>query len=329
MILSPIQLKDLKQKFSSLVIASELVKNPPQIGKNPTNDMVALKIMSDLLTIHQQFLGKVEELQSIILEDIVPTEDYLRVLIKALIPEVKDGHTPTEGELVSLVTPIIERLMPKVENGHTPTAEELVALMRPLIPQVKDGETPSDERLLSLMKKVMPKINIEEIARKAAALIPPTETPEPINEETLFVSFLEYLKTNKISMDFIDGLDKAIKNLDLQTRRAIQVGGGGVPSLTAGANITLTRLSDGGFRIASTGSGSSTPVNNELLGTGNGSTKVYTTLNSVDALSLRLFVDGIRQVLTSDYSISAMTITFVNAPPVGKLITCDYTTTSS
>jgi hypothetical protein len=73
----------------------------------------------------------------------------------------QDGHTPTDAELLALITPLI----PKVKDGepgkdaHTPTAQELLVLIRPLIPKVRngvDGKTPTKAELIALIKSVMP-----------------------------------------------------------------------------------------------------------------------------------------------------------------------------
>ena len=74
----------------------------------------------------------------------------------------KDGHTPTDTELLRIIRPLI----PKVKDGHTPTDTELLRIIRPLIPKVKDGETPSDERLKALIQPLIAPMIPEPIPGK-------------------------------------------------------------------------------------------------------------------------------------------------------------------
>lgn len=60
-------------------------------------------------------------------------------------------------------------------------------------------------------------------------------------------------------------------------------------------------------------------------GTINGSNKVFTLANTPDdPLSLELFLDGLKQRPTTDYTISGSTITFVNAPALAQDIYAYY-----
>lgn len=42
------------------------------------------------------------------------------------------------------------------------------------------------------------------------------------------------------------------------------------------------------------------------------------------ASSLKVYVNGVRQKLTTDYTLTTVTITFVVAPDTGDVILCDY-----
>jgi hypothetical protein len=87
----------------------------------------------------QEYLAKKEKTQKSNLEvgepSPLPTEELMQIVNKL---RGKHGHTPTEAELLDLITPLI----PKVQDGKTPSKEELLKLIVPLIPKVKDGMTP-------------------------------------------------------------------------------------------------------------------------------------------------------------------------------------------
>lgn len=60
-------------------------------------------------------------------------------------------------------------------------------------------------------------------------------------------------------------------------------------------------------------------------GTINGSNKAFTlTYTPDEAASVVVFLDGIVQRLTTDYTFSGTTITFVSAPAVGQDLYCVY-----
>lgn len=61
--------------------------------------------------------------------------------INARLDELKDGHTPTNDELLALILPLI----PEPVHGETPDDARLLALIKPLIPIVKDGSPDSAE----------------------------------------------------------------------------------------------------------------------------------------------------------------------------------------
>lgn len=159
-----------------------------------------------------------------------PTDEELLVLIRPLIPSVKDGHTPTPEELLVLIRPLI----PRVKDGETPSDERIIRLIKPLIPRVKDGETPSDSRLLKLIKPLVP------TKEKLLALIRP-----------LIESFEE--KFNKK----LELLSKNLRNLVRQKGGGASSGGGmgnlqHESTATSSATTTVTtnsRIAGGGFAI--------------------------------------------------------------------------------
>jgi len=65
----------------------------------------------------------------------------------------------------------------------------------------------------------------------------------------------------------------------------------------------------------------------EIVGTGDGSTVDFDLDETPTSLSVKVYVDGSLQTLTTDYTISGATITFVSAPSDGAVITATYTHT--
>ncbi len=65
----------------------------------------------------------------------------------------------------------------------------------------------------------------------------------------------------------------------------------------------------------------------EEVGTGDGSTVAFTLDETPTALSVKVYVDGALQELTTDYTIAAAVITFVAAPADETKITAKYTHT--
>lgn len=65
-------------------------------------------------------------------------------------------------------------------------------------------------------------------------------------------------------------------------------------------------------------------VDNEAVGTGDNSAVDFTLDNTPIAGSVHVLMQGVRQILSDDYTISGTTITFAVAPFTGAKITADY-----
>jgi hypothetical protein len=60
-------------------------------------------------------------------------------------------------------------------------------------------------------------------------------------------------------------------------------------------------------------------------GTIGGGNKVFTLSQTpVESDSVTVYLNGLRQTPTIDYTISTITVTFVTAPALGQVVTCDY-----
>lgn len=95
-------------------------------------------------------------------------------------------------------------------------------------------------------------------------------------------------------------------------------------TLIAGTNITL---SESGNNITIAASGSSVPTfvyGETPTGTVNGTNGAFTTSNTPTSGTVRVYLNGLRQTPTTDYSVSTNTITFTTAPLTGDVIIVDY-----
>lgn len=73
------------------------------------------------------------------------------------------------------------------------------------------------------------------------------------------------------------------------------------------------------------GASSGSFVDSEVpSGSVNSSNVTFTLANTPIAGSVKLYQNGIRLKVTTDYSISGVTITFVTAPTTGDLLLTDY-----
>lgn len=95
-------------------------------------------------------------------------------------------------------------------------------------------------------------------------------------------------------------------------------------TLTAGSNITLSE-SGNNITIAASGGAGPTFVYGETpTGTINGINDAFTTANTPTSETVRVYLNGLRQTPTTDYSVSTNTITFTTAPLTGDVIIVDY-----
>lgn len=103
---------------------------------------------------------------------------------------------------------------------------------------------------------ITPTIDYERIVRTVTALVPKPTNGE--NGKDASVDIEEIVKTlrkdKKLKVGDIDGFEQTIRAFIHQTAGGY-LHGGGVPSLTAGANITLTPKNDGGYIVSAVASG--------------------------------------------------------------------------
>lgn len=57
----------------------------------------------------------------------------------------------------------------------------------------------------------------------------------------------------------------------------------------------------------------------------NGSNTVFTLAQTpLENEAVDVYLDGLKQIITTDYSVSGVTITFVTAPELGQTVRVDY-----
>lgn len=172
------------------------------------------------------------------------------------------------------------------------------------IPKPKDGQNPDKQEIIDEITSLFP--SAEEIAKYLPK-------PQEVDLKLILSQLKNLPEGQKLSIDHIDGLEQKMKAYQNQLGRGY-LHGSGVPSLSAGSNITLTPKSDGGFTVSAAG-GTSTFYNDTISGTVNGVNKTFTVSNTISS-ALALFLAGAPYQLTTDYTVSGITITFVTAPDI-------------
>lgn len=90
---------------------------------------------------------------------------------------------------------------------------------------------------------------------------------------------------------------------------------------------STAKISDGATWAAIGGGGGAAPTLNEIpTGLINGANVTYTLAATPSAAGIALYLNGLRQTVTTDYSLSGATITMVTAPATGDALFADYFT---
>ncbi len=166
------------------------------------------------------------------------------------------------------------------------------------------------KKLLEALNKVEEKLTSlrdgkdadeQKIIDEVLAKVPPQKEPEEIKAEQIRDK-LEILTGNeRLKIDAIDELKEKLEDLEKMKR----VGGGGGFSAIA---LNFHMVDD-----------------ESPIGTPNGVLTTFTIAHAPSPIaSLKVFVNGLKQKLTDDYTFSGTTITFLIAPPTNSIILCDY-----
>lgn len=184
-----------------------------------------------------------------------------------------------------------ERNISEISDKVSMTNEEISAKITEFINRLDNFENvkPTDEE--RVIETALSRIKFPEY--KETIL----DTPEQIRDK------LETLEgEERLRIDAINGLKEALD--ELKKKKYVISGGGGISTGALDIHIVDDE----------------TPV-----GTINGSNKAFTINNTPSpASSLKVYLNGARQRITEDYTLSGTTITFNVAPPTSSILLVDY-----
>lgn len=229
-----------------------MIKSPylNNITNKLSSDIAIIKLTEELIKTYTKFLSQFDEIKQTIDKRVGPKGD-----------KGKDGYTPVKGkdyftlsEIREMISFILKQATPKKGvdyfDGISPEIdyEHIINATISKLPVIKDGKdglTPI-KGIDYLTKEEIESVK-QEIKSDLGNLIKQTDPEELLH---LFTQ-----KGKKLSIKHIDGLEQTISAFSNQLGRGY-LHGGGVPSLTAGAGITLTSKSDGGYTVSTSASGS-------------------------------------------------------------------------
>jgi hypothetical protein len=178
------------------------------------------------------------------------------------------------------------------------------------------------KRIMSELSSKLP--NEEKIFQRVAKRVPKVKDGTPGRDAVInYDVIVEELKKRKIKPEHIDGLEQTMSTHFEQMRSRLGYVHGGGDSVDAGNGITITATAAGRKTISTTAA-SSFAENETPSGTINGSNTAFTLAHAPTTGSLKLFLNGARQQLTGDYTLSGTTITFLTAPQSGSILLADY-----
>jgi len=220
---------------------------PHPLIKQLQRDVISQRLYSDLIMIHEALIEKIEEIK--------------KDIESKVGPRGPKGDEPSDERIISLFSPYIpdivnhiKSLIPELKDGHTPTDKELLKLIEPV---VKEQEKILESKLAELAKKIPVKgldllneEDYEQISKFTLSKIKPSE----IDPTKILDDIMKLPQGKKISTKHIDGLDQTITAIQNQLRKGY-LHGSGVSSISAGSGIVLTTTSDGGYQISTSSSG--------------------------------------------------------------------------
>ena len=206
---------------------------------------------------------------------------------------------------------------------------------KPHIPDAEEIQAVAKKEIAKIPK---PKQLTEKDIEKIVAPMIPTPPDIPFQDE-FEQKNIKSLKQDQIDYDFkkkdkeIEGLKKEQAELKDNLNKAIaDMGSGGGSTSNRGGRFFNWGMPDkGSYKTAipddryAQSKDVGAFVDDEVpTGVVNGSNKTFTIADTPMSGSVKLFVNGQRQILTTDYSITGTTITTVVAYPTGTLLRVDY-----
>jgi hypothetical protein len=107
----------------------------------------------------QGALTFVEETYPQLIENVTSVKEKIDTSITDLhtvVSKAKEDFYNTVEEIHTELDKIKAIKVQPAKNGETPSDEKLISLITPLIPEPLDGETPTDEKLISLIEPLIP-----------------------------------------------------------------------------------------------------------------------------------------------------------------------------
>lgn len=286
-ILSPIQMTEIHKK---------VVKD---LALQSQKEKTLIKMLEDVFTVHNQFLEAVSNL-----DNIINTKKMGPQGIQGTKGEKGDrGDQGEKGD--------------KGQPGESITQDEIDYIIETLqskIPSPIAGESGKDGKVTY--------DHILDITNMVTDYFKPLLKPQKsskINPQDIIDLMLKQPKGKRLSVKHIDGLEQTLSALKHQTEHGY-LHGGGVPSLAAGTGIKLVSTSDGGFIIVNTGTGGTSVYGEVVSFSGTSGTLAHTPTSG----TLRLYRDGQRLQIGSDYTISGAVITLTFAAISANIFLADY-----
>jgi len=227
-----------------------------------------------------------------ILKFLTALKEKNRVEFENFKKVVSDSSNKLKGDNTTSISELKQEFA-KLINKALKDQEDGMNFIRDKVRRIKNGlpgEKGMDADEEKIIKAIMTQIKLPE--QKEMIL----DTPEQIADK------LETLKGDeKLEIKAIENLEDRLKELE---NRPLGGGSGGVSKLALDAHF----IDDG------------TPS-----GTVDGANKAFVLANTPNPpASVKVFADGQRLNLTEDYTFSARTITFVDAPLTDTIIKVDY-----
>ena len=208
--------------------------------------------------------------------------------IKEMLPEVKNGYSPTAEDIKAVAEPIIKALIPKNKTKtklKQLNAVETFELIRPFLPKSADPEI--------LCLEILSKIDGEKI-----------------------INYIDQLpKGKRLKIDHIDNLEVTMRGFaeKYSSGNGKKYLHGGGDTIRAGTNVILVRNSDGTVTISALGgSGGSTIISEILAGvqSGNNVTLTFSGLSHTATSIISIARNG-KLLTPGSTSIDGYTITGV------------------
>ncbi len=224
--------------------------------------------------------------------------------IKRAVSELKQSDPVNAGFIDKIVNKAVAQLIKDTKgdtgekgevgnDGHTPTEQELDSLIRPIVISLKELFRGEQGERGETIKGEQGDVGAEGKAIKGE----PGKTPK------LGVDFL----TKKDIQEIIDKIRKPLEEKIDETLKMFQETFDKLErAMRFGSQRTLHR-------------GGVTMYIGRSVGTGNGSTKIFTLPSTpYSATDVTMHVGTASYpILAGDFSVSGVTVTFVNAPPNG------------